>query len=332
MPSFPTMRFVSPTRLPAVVEAEDQRDLPAWVEQHRAWLDAALLEHGAVLMRGFGVASAAEFERVMAGASSGAWVEYREASTPRSHVSGHVFTATDYPAPFRIYLHNENSHVTSWPGRLYFWCEQPPATGGQTPIADCRRIFSRVDSDVRTRFLELGWQYVRTFGYGLGFTWQKVFGVGSAAELEAYCAANRMRAEWIDDAHVRVRYRRWAALRHPISGADAWFNHGLFYNVWNLRGPEAMVLKDFGPERMPYNTYYGDGAPVPADVLQGLHEAYEAERTLFDWQAGDVLVIDNMLVAHGRESFTGTRRVLVGMTGLNRCEAFVDDRALALLP
>jgi alpha-ketoglutarate-dependent taurine dioxygenase len=34
-----------------------------------------------------------------------------------------------------------------------------------------------------------------------------------------------------------------------------------------------------------------------------------------DWNTGDLLVIDNVLVGHGRRPFTGSRRVLVAMTG-----------------
>ncbi|WP_281425855.1 TauD/TfdA family dioxygenase [Polymorphospora rubra] len=33
------------------------------------------------------------------------------------------------------------------------------------------------------------------------------------------------------------------------------------------------------------------------------------------WRAGDLLLIDNVLTAHGRRSFEGTRRVLVAMSG-----------------
>ncbi len=315
--------------LPLVVEPKGQLDTDAWLDRSKGALTELLHQHGAILFRGFGVGSAEEFERFIVGASSDEWVEYREAATPRSHVAGHVFTATDYHPDHRIYLHNENSHVTSWPARLFFYCDRPPSVGGETPIADCRKVFARL-APVRDQFLEKAWKYVRSFGYGMGFSWQKVFGASTKAELAAYCRDNFMVEEWLDETHLRVMYRRWAALEHPVTHEDVWFNHGLFYNVWSLSAAQQPFVKAFGADKMPYNTYYGDGARIPDSVLQTLHDAYEAEKVKFRWQPGDVMMIDNMLAAHGRESYEGDRHILVGMTNLIRCEDIAEPSSYTL--
>ena len=306
--------------LPLLIRpAGSEADVASWAANNRPFLDASLRKHGAILFRGFDVQSVEDFERLIVAASSDDWVEYREAATPRSHVSGHVFTSTEYSAKNRIYLHNENSHVTSWPAKLFFYCRTPAETGGETPIADCRRVFDRLEPAARDRFVSQGWLYARAFGYGLGFPWQTVFNARTPEEVNEYCQQNDMLPHW-DGNRLKVRYRRWAALKHPRTGEMTWFNHGTFYNVWTLEPSLKAAVKMIGEDRMPFNTYYGDGSRVEDGVLAMLDAAYHAEAVTFSWRAGDVLMLDNMLAAHGRQPFTGKREVFVGMTELVRCQ------------
>ena len=65
---------------------------------------------------------------------------------------------------------------------------------------------------------------------------------------------------------------------------------------------------------LPYSTRYGDGTPIPDDVAEHLRAAYAAEKTLFRWEKGDLMLLDNMSVAHAREPFEGDREVVVAMT------------------
>ena len=74
------------------------------------------------------------------------------------------------------------------------------------------------------------------------------------------------------------------------------------------------MLAEFTEDDLPTNTYYGDGTPIEPSVLDELREIYRQETVAFPWEKGDVLMLDNMLAAHGRAPFVGTRKVLVGMT------------------
>jgi hypothetical protein len=69
----------------------------------------------------------------------------------------------------------------------------------------------------------------------------------------------------------------------------------------------------FGEENLAYNTYYGDGTPIDDSIIAEIREAYRQETILFPWQHGDLLMLDNMLVAHGRSPFVGPRKILVAM-------------------
>ena len=321
--------------LPLLVRrAGPASSLECWLRDHPALVTAWLTHYGAVMFRGFGVSSTQEFERTVAAVSSNHWVDYREAATPRSHVGGHVFTATDFHPAHRLYLHNENSHVTTWPLRLYFCCLTPPESGGETAIADSRRIFSRIDPGIRQAFIDNGWLYVRTFGYGLGLPWTKVFETDSKSALAEYCAKNYMHHEWRPDGGLVVRYRRWAALKHPDTLEETWFNHGIFYNFRTLAPAlQDHFLRVFGEHKMPYNTFCGDGTKVSAETIAVFHAAYDAETVRLPWQRGDVMIVDNMLVAHGREPFKGKRDVFVAMSHTIACESIArpSDYLLAEL-
>ena len=155
---------------------------------------------------------------------------------------------------------------------------------------------------------------VRNFSGNVGPTWQHCYDVETVEELEAYCASADIKTEWLGDGRLRTSQIRPAVRRHPVTGEELWFNHISFWHVSSL--PDDIRTRfsaDFGIHSLPYNTYHGDGTPISADVAAQLRVAYDAEMVSYPWQIGDFTILDNMLVAHGRATFTGNRRVLVSM-------------------
>ncbi|MFJ6215456.1 TauD/TfdA family dioxygenase [Streptomyces sp. NPDC092296] len=271
-----------------------------------------LREHGAVLLRGFDIGGVDGFEGVVR-AVSGEPLAYAERSSPRSTIKGQVYTSTDYPPAEEIFLHNENSYQAAWPLTLFFHCVQPPETLGATPLADTRRVLAAIDPVVRAEFAARGWMVVRNFTDGFGVPWQQAFNTENRAEVVAYCARNGVEAEWTAGG-LRTRARREAVHRHPVTGETVWFNHLTFFHVTTLAADVCAALREmFDDEDLPTNTYYGDGKPIPDEVVAHLRACYRAEQRRFDWQLDDVLLVDNMLAAHAREPFTGPRRIAVAM-------------------
>jgi len=302
-------------RFPLVVKPKAEGlELAEWGKANREWIHSTLYQHGAILFRGFAIGGASGLERFIQSTST-QWAEYREPATPRKQVSGNIFTSTEYPPERIIFLHNENSHCDSWPAKLYFLCETPAIEGGETPLADCRSLYARLDPAIKEKFLARKILYVRHFGGDFGFSWKTVFGAESPSEVDNYCSNHGMQAEWRGDGTLRDRYMRPAALRHPVTGDAVWFNHGTFFNVANLdQSARETLLSQCAPEELPYNTYYGDGSLIEPSVVEYLRNAYLAETIRFPYEKGDMVLVDNMLVAHGRSSFKGPRRVLVGMS------------------
>jgi alpha-ketoglutarate-dependent taurine dioxygenase len=293
-------------------------DLPLWLETHCTELTESLRYHGAILFRGFGLHGDDGFQRALAGTGV-RLMPYIEKATPREHLSNNVYTSTFFPQEYPIAQHNELSYVKTWPGRIFFYCDQPSLTGGETPLADVRRVLDHIRPEIQEKFQRLGWQLVRTFGSGMGPTWQHAFDVETVGELETYLSAMDISWEWLPNGWLRTRQTRPAIHRHPVTGEALWFNHIAFWHMSSL--PEEVRSRfaaDFGTENLPYSTCYGDGTPIPDDVAAELRRAYDLETIKFPWKRGDFLMIDNMLISHGRSPFTGARRILAGMgDGIN---------------
>jgi alpha-ketoglutarate-dependent taurine dioxygenase len=300
------------TTLPVVVE-NDGTPLTDLIDRRRAELRATLVEHGGLLFRGFDVGGVDGFDRVVR-ALAGEPLTYTERSSPRHAISGRVYTSTDYPQDEEIFLHNENSYQARWPLTLFFYCITPPDTLGATPLADVRRVYENIDPAVREEFVRRRWMLVRNFHADFGTQWQHVFDTDDRAEVEAYAAANRIELEWLGADGLRTRSVRDVVHHRPGSDTPRWFNHATFFHVSTLaKDIQEGLLELFGPEGLPANTYYGDGAEIPTDVMEHLRGAYRAASVRFDYQRDDVLVVDNMTAAHGREPFTGPRKIAVAM-------------------
>jgi len=300
--------------LPLLLEpVTDGVDLISWGRTNRDFIQTNLLKHGAILFRNFGVTSAVEFEQLIA-ALSGEAIEYRERSSPRRTVSGYIYTSTEYPADQRIFPHNENSYAHVWPMKIFFYCALPAEAGGETPIADVRRVYARISSKIKERFARKKVLYVRNHNVQLGLTWQMVFQTNDRAAVESYCADAGYEFEWGAGERLRTRWIGQAIAVHPQTGEAIWFNHAAFFHVSTLDPASQALLSEFAEEDLPNQTFYGDGSQIEPEVLDEVRDAYQRELVSFTWQRGDVLLLDNMLTAHAREPFVGQRQILVGMS------------------
>ncbi|WP_082404671.1 TauD/TfdA family dioxygenase [Saccharothrix sp. NRRL B-16348] len=292
-------------------------DLVAWLSEHRDAVLADLDRYGAVLLRGFAVDGPAGFGAA-ARALTPELLDYLERAAPRTEVADKVFTSTEFSADQWIPLHHEMSYAHNWPGRLYFYCDVPAAEGGATPLASERHVYPRIPAEIRERFERHGVCYVRNYGPDLDLPWQEVFQTTDRVEVEAYCRASGMTFEWFPGGALRTRSVRQAVSRHPRTGEVVWFNHAHLFHVSNTPAEVgAALVREFGFEGLPRNAYYGDGEPIPDDVVELVRELYRSSAISFAWRRDDVLVVDNFLATHGRAPFEGDRRVLVAMSDLH---------------
>jgi alpha-ketoglutarate-dependent taurine dioxygenase len=288
-------------------------DLAAWVAANRPSIAESLNVHGGLLFRGFDVQAQADFERFV-DALGLMRMHYVEGATPRRELGHQVYTSTEFPHEHAIALHNELSYTMTWPMKIAFCCLRPAESGGETPIADMRRVLARLPSDLRQRFTSAQWMLVRHYGAGLGLPWESAFRTTDKADVERYCRQSAIEWTWLDETRLRTRQVRPAIETHPWLGEEVWFNHIAFWHASSLdRASRELLVSSFGEDGLPYHTCYGDGQPIAPEVIETIRRAYDEETVRLPWQRGDVLLLDNMLVAHGRAPFSGPRQVIVAM-------------------
>jgi alpha-ketoglutarate-dependent taurine dioxygenase len=277
----------------------------------RADIESLVTRVGGVLLRGFDVPSVDDFQQ-FAAAFGHPLLSYEFASTPRSAVSSGIYTSTEYPAHQHIPLHNEQAYTREWPMKIWFHCVTASPEGGETPIADSRAIYRRMPAEIRERFAP-GILYVRNYG-DFDMPWQKVFNTEDRAEVEAFCQRAGIRCEWKPDGDLRTTQLCQSIETHPVTGEQVWFNQGHLFHVSNLQPEVRESLEELlDPEDMPRNVFFADGSPIDDAIFDEIRGVLADETVMFPWQAGDVLMLDNMLVAHARTPFKGPRKVVVAM-------------------
>ncbi|WP_369055347.1 TauD/TfdA family dioxygenase [Burkholderia gladioli] len=299
----------------------------AWFRERRADIDTLLAEYGALLLRGFALPDTAAFGRL--GALFAPYANgYTAGAAPRRQVAGDVYESTRMPPPFKIGLHQEMAYMPSFPRLLAFYCRKPADSGGETPICDMRRLTARLPAGLRERFAARGVMYLRNFAApgdraerlaanpNLPFAeyhrpWDEAFGTAEREQAQALCEARGLGWRWLGDGSLTVSHVGPALRRHPRTGETVWFNQA------SAQHPNPRSMGDFsfrhlqrryaGRAAFPYEIRYGDGAPMPAADLDAVYDAFDAEEVAFVWRTGDLMIVDNMLVAHGRNPFRGTR-------------------------
>jgi alpha-ketoglutarate-dependent taurine dioxygenase len=298
-------------------------DVRGWAAESRGSIEALLNRHRAILFRGFGIASVERFNQLLEGAGTDP-LEYTERSTPRSRVAGNIYTSTEYPKSHLIPLHNENSYSVTWPRRLYFCCLVPASMGGETPVADSRLVFQGIDEAIRGEFLKRQVMYVRTFGQGVDLSWQEAFQTVDPLQAEEYCRAASIEYEWFDNGvGLQTRQVRPAVLRPSAEDEWVWFNQAHLFHVSSLESSvRESLLQVFALDRLPRNALYGDGGAIELDALNHIRRAYDQASYPIAWEAGDVLLLDNLFFAHGRRPYHGDRTVVVAMDGRGQSREF----------
>ncbi|MEU1779376.1 TauD/TfdA family dioxygenase [Streptomyces abikoensis] len=273
-----------------------------------------LLHEKALVFRGFGV-EPASLDPILDLLLPNR-LAYVQGNSPRTKVGKNVYTSTEYPAEYPISMHNELSYAHQWPARLVFFCEQAAATGGGTPIVDSAAVLEALDPEVRAAFSG-GVRYTQNLhgGRGFGKSWQETFETDSRDEVETYLASTGATWEWNASGGLKLRQVRPSTTRHPVTGAEVWFNQSDQWHVAGLDGDMAQTLAQILPEDdLPQTVSFADGTPIPAEYITHVRDTAWRLAVDVPWRTGDLMVIDNVAVAHGRQSFTGPRRVLVAMS------------------
>ncbi|MBV6662338.1 amino acid adenylation domain-containing protein [Pseudomonas yamanorum] len=310
--------------------ADSGLDVIEWVRNNRALVEEKLASHASILFRGFALNGIEEFEQFAEALQPGLYGNYGD--LPKKDGGKNTYRSTPYPEKKMILFHNESSHQDRWPRKQMFYCELPSPVGGATPIVDCREMCRRLPAELLQKFEEKGLLYVRTFTDKLDVSWRHFFKTDDRQEVEARCLAAGIEWVWLDNDELQTRTRCPAVITHPLTGARSFFNQVQLHHIYCL---DADVRDDliglFGIDNMPRHVYYGDGTPIEDEVMALIGELYEECAVRFDWQKGDVVLMDNMLAAHARDPFEGPRKIVVAMGDMFDRSALQASREQPLL-
>ena len=299
--------------LPLLIRpAVNEIDVFDWAKNQQKFIEAKLLEHGAILFRGFKLTSVDDFENLAQAICPELFGEYGD--LPREGISNKVYGSTPYPADQAILFHNESSHLHQYPLKIWFFCVQPSLQGGETPIIDCRQVYQMLDSKLREKFEQKQLMYVRNYTEGLDVSWQDFFHTTDKAVVENYCRQAGINFEWQKNNGLITSKVCPAVSQHPKTGEIVFFNQLQLHHVSCLDpATRKSLLSMFGEENLPRNVYYGDSSPIEDSVMAEINAVYQQAQVSFPWQQGDVLMLDNMLTAHGRNAYKGARKIVVAM-------------------
>lgn len=313
---------------PALLRAEPAGDPVGWAAGHRHALRAVVLEHGAVLVRGLGLAESTTTEAVFRHLTGDRLMSDREPFAPRRRYAHGVYSSTKWPPNQQMCMHHELSYGLEFPGLMLFACLVAPESGGATALADAPTVLRALPDDLVERFEREGWLLTRSYNEEIGASVAEAFGTDDRRAVERYCREHGIEFDWRDDGSLHTRQRRRAVLRHPDSGTRCWFNQIGFLSEWTME-PEVReyLVEMYGADGLPFNTRYGDGDPIGEDVVRTLNEVYEAHTVREPWRDGDLLLVDNIRTAHSREPFDGPREVLAALGNPVRLDDREESRA-----
>ena len=285
----------------------------AWIVQNSEELSAKAATHGAVLFRGFPLATDYDFDTFVAAFGLPNFTyEDSLSNAVRRNRTARVFTANEAPADVNICLHHEMAQTPIYPSKLFFFCEKAAEQGGATPLCRSDILFDRMTKEMPQFALDCadkGLLYshvmpaVDDAASGMGRSWQSTWKASTPQEAEARMTELGYAWEWQDDGCLKVTTPQLQAVKRLRNGGTVFFNQliAAFHGWKDARNDPGKSIT------------FGDGAPLDSRAMDRVIEM--AEEITFDvpWQAGDVALVDNYVTMHGRRTFQGTRKVLASL-------------------
>jgi alpha-ketoglutarate-dependent taurine dioxygenase len=323
--------FLNERKLPAVITPVAGESLHTLLTEARDSLTAIRQKYGAILFRGFALSTPDDFRAAAALSFENGLRSYIGGVSPRGQVMSGVYESTRFPAHLRIPQHNEMAYLPDPPRELAFFCEIEPQHGGETPLADSRVIYDLVPEKIRDVFQKAGISYHRYLNgprmtlhhrnrhriAKLHTSWMAAFSTQDRGVVEQSCAENGGTVRWDREEGAKINNVLPAIRRHPDTGEMLWFNQvATFLSSPRSTGLMRWLLYQTAfpdPFVRPFHATLGDGCPITVQQLNGIHHAIDSATIRFRWQRGDLLLVDNFLITHGRMPYRGERRILVAI-------------------
>jgi len=289
--------------------------LPDFITANKPAIDAGLAQSGAVLFRGFNVPDAhALDDAIQAYGEHGFSYADSLSNAVRVNITPRVFTANEAPPDVSIFLHHEMAQTPLYPAKLFFYCEIAPGEGGATPLCRSDILYERLMEtapETAAKFEREGVRYTNVMppapdpDSGQGRSWRDTLGAADKPAAEKRLSDLGYSFEWLPVDVLKATTPVLDAVRLLPDGRKVFFNQLIAaFRGWKdaRNDPSKSVT-------------FGDGSPIDLAVMQDAIQIADDLSYDLNWQAGDVALLDNFIVMHGRRPYKGKRRVLASLIG-----------------
>lgn len=292
-----------------------QDALKEWVQASTPEVvDALLLKHGAILFKDFYIDTPDRFNAMVEEFGFENF-PYVGGAAVRRQLAPRVFTTNESPPSEKIPFHHEMAQVPSFPAKVFFQCDTPPETGGETPILPSWEICARLEKKhpAFVQKLAEGVRYIRVMpeeddpSSAIGRGWKATYATPDRVEVEARLRSLNYTGEWLADGSLRTISPVLPAVRQDVgegrSGRKTFFNSVVaVFTGWNdsrNKGERAIQ--------------FADGSYLDPELIAEAGVIMEELAVAFPWKRGDFVLIDNHTVMHSRKPFTGKRLVTASL-------------------
>ncbi|KAJ0537044.1 putative TauD/TfdA-like domain, taurine dioxygenase TauD-like superfamily [Helianthus annuus] len=263
---------------------------------HKPWLESILVNTGAILFRGFPVTSPSDFNDVVE-AFGFPEFSYVGGRVPRTQVVGRVYTANESPLHLEVPFHHEMAYNPDFPTKLFFFCDEEPEEGGETPIVLSHIVYEKMKErhpDFVAQLEEHGLMYITIHGDKedpssiTGSSWKTAFQTDDKKIAEERAVKKGTKLEWMGNTAKLITGPIPAIRLDEASCRKTWFNS------------LAIAYSLPASERQNASAELGSGDPVDEDVMKDMLRILKEECVVIPWKKGDVLLVNNLTVLHSR--------------------------------
>ncbi|KAI3727278.1 hypothetical protein L1987_67091 [Smallanthus sonchifolius] len=307
---FPAVLSPDPSTDSTAVELSTFKEA---IRTHKPWLQSLLLKSDAILFRGFSVVSPSDFNDVIEAFGFPEFL-YVGGRASRTQIVGRVYTANESPLDKEIPFHHEMAYIPDSPTKLFFFCEEEPGEGGETPIVLSHIIYEKMKErhpDFVAQLEEHGLTYIKIAGDKddpssvTGSSWKSAYKTDDKNVAEERATKLGTKLEWMGNT-VKIITGPVPAIRfHQESHRKTWFNSlAVAYS-----GPTSEKIDNRNT-----SVELGSGDPVDDDAVKDMLRMLDEECVAIPWKKGDVLLVNNLTVLHSRRPLIKPpRRILASL-------------------